>query len=56
MSNADVNAEVLAVKEFANTASGSLKDSAAADIKCDARIAISFGGTTYYLPLYDTVV
>jgi len=48
--------KVLAVEEFANTATGSLKDSIAADIKCDARIQISFNGTTYYLPLYDTVV
>lgn len=37
-------------------ASGSLKDSAAADILCDARITIVWNGTTYYLPAYDTVV
>lgn len=47
---------VLAVEEFANTATGSLKDSTAADIKCDARIKISFNGTTYYLAGYATVV
>ena len=55
MANADINVEVLSVKEFANTASGSLKDSDAADIKCDAYIAVSFAGTTYYIPLYDTL-
>lgn len=48
--------EVLSVKEFANSEAGSLKDSAAADIACDARIKIRYNGTIYYLPLYDTVV
>jgi len=46
--------ESIAVKEFAATASGTLKDSANADIKCDARISIKYGATTYYIPLYDT--
>ena len=48
--------DVLSVKEFVNTESGSLKDSDAADIKCDARIKIQYNGTVYYLPLYDTTV
>jgi hypothetical protein len=55
MSNADVNADVLAIKEFANTAAGSLKNSDETDIKCDAYVEIQFNGTTYYLPLYDTL-
>lgn len=46
--------DVLAVGEFADTATGSLKDSAAGDIKCDARIKIRYGTTIYYIPLYDT--
>lgn len=54
MANADVVAEVLEVKEFANTSSGTLTDSGAGDILCDARIKIQFGGTAYYIPLYDT--
>ena len=48
--------EVLAVGEFANTETGSLKDSAAADIKSDGRIKIKYNGTVYYLPIYTTVV
>ncbi|KKM75729.1 hypothetical protein LCGC14_1387240 [marine sediment metagenome] len=36
-------------------ASGSLKDSDAADIKSDARITVVWNGTTYYLAAYDTV-
>jgi hypothetical protein len=54
MANADGNFQVLAVEEFANTESGSLDDSDAADIKCDARIKIKYGGTVYYIPLYDS--
>ena len=52
--SADGDFEVIAVKEFASTSSGTLTDSAAGDIKCDARIKVSFGGTDYYIPLYDT--
>lgn len=48
--------QVLAIEEFANTESGSLKDSDGTDIKCDARVKIKYNGTVYYLPLYDTVV
>ncbi len=47
--------ESIAVKEFTPTVAGSLKDSAGTDIKCDARITVSYNGTTYYIPLYDTV-
>jgi len=36
--------------------SGSLKDSDAADIKCDVRIPFDVAGTTYYLAGYDTTV
>ena len=46
--------EVLSVKEFANTSAGTLTDSAAGDILCDAKIQVSFNGTTYWLPLYNT--
>ncbi len=46
--------DVLSVKEFANTETGTLSDSAAGDILCDASIKISFNGTVYYLPLYNT--
>ena len=46
--------EVLQVKEFANTTTGTLTDSAAGDILCDANIQISYNGTTYWLPLYNT--
>ena len=35
---------------------GSLKDSTAADIKCDGRIACKIGTTVYYIPVYDTTV
>lgn len=51
---ADANFEVIAVKEFENTSAGTLTDSAAGDVKCDARIKIQFGGTAYYIPLFDT--
>ena len=38
-------------------AAGSLKDSAAADIKCDYRIKVTLAdGTVIYIPGYDTVV
>lgn len=33
---------------------GTLTDSGAGDVKCDARVKIDLDGTTYYLPLYDT--
>lgn len=46
--------EVLSVKEFANTTAGTLTDSAAGDILCDANIQIKFNGTIYWLPLYNT--
>ena len=45
---------VLIVKEFANTSAGTLTDSAAGDVKCDARVQVSFNGTNYWLPLFDT--
>jgi len=45
---------VLAVKEFANTETGTLTDSAAGDVACDARIKVSFNGTDYWIPLFDT--
>ena len=54
MANPDIHADVLSVKEFVNTEAGTLTNSGAADILCDARIKIQFNGTTYYLPLYDT--
>ena len=34
--------------------SGSLTDSAAADVACDARIRVNIGGTSYWIPLFDT--
>lgn len=46
--------DVLNVKEFANTDTGTLTDSGAGDILCDARIQIQFNGTSYWLPLYNT--
>jgi hypothetical protein len=55
MGNADGNFEVISVKEFVNTNSGSLKNSDATDIKCDAYIKVQFAGTAYYIPLYDTL-
>ena len=55
MVNADGNFEVISVKEFANTSTGSLKDSDAANIKCDAYIKIQYAGTVYYIPLYNTL-
>jgi hypothetical protein len=54
MTNADINAEVLSVKEFVNTETGTLTDSGAGDVLCDARIKIWFNGTAYYIPLFDT--
>ena len=45
---------VLSVKEFVNTSAGTLTDSAAGDILCDARIQVSYNGTDYWLPLYNT--
>lgn len=54
MTNADGNYDVLAVKEFANTEAGTLTDSGAADVACDARIKVQFNGTTYWIPLFDT--
>lgn len=49
--------EVLTVKAIGDIASGetgTLTDSGAGDILCDARIPITVGGTTYYIALYDT--
>lgn len=46
--------KVLAVEEFSNTSLGTLSDSAAGDVKCDARIQVSFGGTPYWIPLFNT--
>lgn len=46
--------EVLAVGEFANTEVGTLTNSSAGNVLCDARIKIKYNGTVYYLPLYDT--
>jgi len=34
--------------------SGTLSDSDAADIKCDARMLVNIGGTNHWLPLYNT--
>jgi hypothetical protein len=56
--------ETAATKEFqvANVKfaddgeAGSLRDSSAVDIECDARLKVTVGGATYYLPLYDTTV
>ena len=46
--------DVLSIKEFVNTDAGTLTDSAAGDIKCDARIKVQFNGTPYWIPLFDT--
>ena len=46
--------DVLSVKEFANTSTGTLTDSGAGDVLCDARIQVSFNGTTYWIPLFNT--
>jgi hypothetical protein len=46
---------VLALGQL-GAASGSVKDSAGADIKCDVRIPFLVGTTTYYIPGYDTAV
>lgn len=48
--------EVLSIKEFANSSEGSLKNSDLTDIKCDAKVKISYKGTTYWLPLYAQTV
>ena len=45
---------VLVLGEFANAATGTLKDSGNVDIKCDARVPFKIGTTTYYLAAYDT--
>jgi hypothetical protein len=37
-------------------ATGSLVDSGSTDILCDAKIQVDVGGTTYWIPLYDTEV
>jgi len=52
-----VDCEKLEVKNIIaqnDGAAGSLKDSAGTDIKCDAYIQVTIGGTTYYIPAYDT--
>lgn len=49
-----IHFDVISVKEFSNTTAGTLTDSAAGDIKCDARIQVSYNGTDYWLPLYNT--
>jgi hypothetical protein len=49
-------AEIKNVKFETDGATGSLKDSAAADIACDARIKVTIGGTVYYIPAYSTIV
>lgn len=46
--------DVLIVKEFANTELGSLTDSGAVDVACDARIKVSFAGVDYWIPLFNT--
>ena len=46
--------DVIAVKEFANTSAGTLTDSGAGDVLCDAAIQVSFAGTTYWIPLFNT--
>lgn len=48
--------QVKNVKFATSAVTGSLKDSANADIKCDFRLQVDVDGVTYYLPLYDTVV
>lgn len=54
--NATVVFDAIAIKEFSNASTGSVKDSAGADIKCDAKVPFKIGGTTYYLAAYDTAV
>ena len=34
--------------------SGTLTDSSAGAVACDARIRVNIGGTSYWLPLFDT--
>ena len=46
--------DVLAVKEFANTETGTLTASGGGNVLCDARVKVSFNGTDYWLPLFDT--
>ena len=47
----------LSVKEIqlCNAETGTLTDSAAGDVKCDKRLAVTdSAGSTYYIPLFDT--
>jgi len=46
--------DVISVKEFVNSSTGTLTDSGAGDILCDASIKVQYAGTVYYIPLYDT--
>jgi len=46
--------DVISVKEFANTSAGTLTDSGAGNVLCDARIQVQYNGTVYYIPLFDT--
>ena len=46
--------DVISVKEFVNTTTGTLTDSAAGDVLCDASIQIQYNGTVYYIPLFNT--
>ena len=46
--------QVLSVKEFANTETGTLTDSGAGNVLCDARIKVSYNGTDYWIPLFNT--
>ena len=39
----------------AGFSTGSLKDSGDSDIACDAYLTVAIAGTTYYLPLYNTL-
>lgn len=50
----DGNFKVLTVKEFSNTSTGTLTDSGAGNVLCDARIQVSYNGTNYWIPLFDT--
>ncbi len=50
----DGNFKVLTVKEFSNTELGTLTDSGAGNVLCDARVKVSFDGTDYWLPLFNT--
>lgn len=46
--------DVLSVGEFVNTSLGTLTDSGAGDVLCDASIQVKFNGTVYYIPLFNT--